>query len=173
MKKTDFSRKYKISDAVPTDPTMHRISLAVFAETLKSFLEENFAGAVKVDIHMNTKLECYASLSPEYVAYFCKLLLSYLHGKALLNVIVDCAQNELRVRFEIDREWLLDRRQTADLIRAARNARFDVTLSDCGLLLTREVNMNYVYSIYAISTDILRAKLHEIFFVGYVPDEDE
>ena len=174
MRKTEFTVKYKISDIEPTSIELHRISLTTFSDTIKSFIDGNFDGVADVKIKMTRGLECYVSLATQYVAHFCKLLLSYTYGKVYLSITIECNQNELVVRVEGDRNLGLDRRDMAELIRAARNARFAVTMGERGLILTRDVHMHYIYSIYAISTNVLEATLNEIFFSGYVePDNEE
>lgn len=167
MKKSEFTIKYKISDAVPTRLETNKISIRDFSKTLKKFLEDNFSGLATVEIEIHDKFDCNISVCADYVAYFCKLLLSYCHNKAFLKLTTRCTKEEYSIHIESDCSWPLTMLENADLVKSAKNAKFNAVLTDNGLLITSPVQTVTRYAVFAISSNILEDKLHEIFFCGY------
>lgn len=149
MEKQIFKKKYGIGDHVVENIGKCEIPVRDFADAIEEFLFKNFRGLVEVtgcDLPLDNII-----ISPEYVAFFFKELLSDIHGRGLLKIGMMKEDREYTLSFYMPKGVELDFYETNDLIRIARQAGFEVYFNDGTMDLTITLKESFSRSIYAIS----------------------
>ena len=70
MDKQEFTRTYKLSDAVPIDPSSRSIKGVEFAEAISEFINDNFQGIAGVDTDVKSNQP--VIICAEYIAFYFK-----------------------------------------------------------------------------------------------------
>ena len=168
MNAAEFKQSYRLSDALPMDPSARAMDAMGFAYALEEFLNGNFRGLLEVSCTANTGQK--VLVCPEYVAFYFKTLLTYVHGRIFLKIIIESTDKHLTVRVESDEPLPLTYEETNNLIRAARNGGLQVYMRDEGMFMTLRFSDAARHRLYAISLRDGRrsmlASLDEIFFCG-------
>lgn len=165
MKRSEFTKKHKLSPNVPTSLEATRISVSNFTKSISDFLNESFYGAVEIDVARALEENSFITIYSEYIAYFFKLLLTFLHGTEVLYIKMYCDENNMLV-IKIDSPGFKDmtREELYDIIRTARAARLSPCESADGFLLTAQMRGIEAVPLYARKSDTLLFELHKIFF---------
>lgn len=165
MKRSEFTKKHKLSQNLPTALDTTKISASNFAKSLSLFLNESFYGAVDIDVEGVLEENSFLVIYSEYVAYFFKLLLTFLHGTEILYIKMYCSENNTLV-IKIDSPGFknLTREEQYDVIRTARAARLSPNECADGFLLTVQLRAAEAIPLYARKSDTLLFELHKIFF---------
>lgn len=146
MTKSDFYKKYKLKDAKPRDPALHKIAIVDFARTLEKFTEEHFVGLAKINYDPE-ELDS-ITVSEEYSALFFKNLLANAGGRFFLNISIRREEEELLIHINppID---LSDLEVRSEIVKSARNAGFDLFEADGGIVLTTRAHKERFIGVYA------------------------
>ena len=166
MNKQEFIKQYKLSDAVPIDPSSKTITGAAFAEAISEFINDNFRGIAEVGADIKSTGS--VMICAEYTAFYFKTLLSFLHGRVYLNIKIFEDNDALRISISSDDDMPLTFEESNYLIKLARNAGMEIYPEG------KEIKLSLLYSdaarhgVYAISVAdgkrVLLGKFYEIFF---------
>lgn len=164
MKASDFERKYKISDSLPSETEMHTFSPRELSDALSSFFEDEFDGLVNV-IAQSEK-DGAVRIAEEYLAHFFKTLLRLLYGKRLLTLRLCVEVDSFCILATCEGGILVNRSELGTLFRDARNAGFEIERFPDGFRLSAPLLPRRDFALHAISEGItlLVAKLRKIFF---------
>ena len=165
MKRSEFTKKHNLSQNVPTTLEATRISVSNFAKSISDFLNGSFCGAVDVDVSRALEENSFIMIYSEHIAYFFKLLLTFLHGTEILYIKMYCNENNMLV-IKINSPGFKDmtREELYDIIRTARAAHLSPCESADGFLLTAQLRGIEAVPLYARKSDTLLFELHKIFF---------
>lgn len=167
MDKREFIEKYHFENATPFSPERFLIATDSFVEVLDDFLRKNFSELIelKSDIRNTKKI----SVSPEYTAFFFKLLLFYVRARAFVRVEALDLADEFGINITIDRPVELEMREECDIIKTARNAGYEFIPLEKGFSLRVKYTEEFRMRVYAKSLTVAQFfhSLNEIFFVGY------
>lgn len=162
-------------DAVPIDPAKRALPAEAFSAAVAEFLEDRFAGAVKVRVGAIS--HGFILVASEYVAAFFKRLLTDVYGRVLLNIEIDSDADKLYIRIGTEGGLPLTEKEERDLIRAARCCGFGIGLTEEGFSLYAELSPATIRRVYAISIAdgrrIMLGKFVEIFYQGEPLSADE
>lgn len=168
MKKTAFTEKHRISTEAPSRLVTSKVTVANFATSLHTFLEENFHGSVDIDSDAVLKINGFITLCPEYIAYFFKLVLVSLHGAHMLYVKMDFEdENKLVLRVESPGFADMSSEDFHEIVRAAGGTQFIPCSSEGGFVLKKSFKTSNILSLYSVSNTVMRDELYRIFFAGY------
>ena len=166
MNKQEFIKLYKLSDAVPIDPSGKTIKGAALAEAISEFINDNFKGVARVDA--DVKSTGSVMICAEYTAFYFKTLLSFLHGRVYMNMQILEDDHSLQIIISTDEDMPLTFEERRYLIKLARNAGMEIYPEG------KEIKLSLLYSdaarhgVYAISVAdgkrVLLGKFYEIFF---------
>lgn len=168
MIKTEFINKYKLSDAVPMDPTSRTVPAEAFAESLKEFMNDRFRGIARV--RTDTISAEAVLVSAEYAAHFFKTLLTYVYGRVFLNIDISCDRHGLVMLITSEEELPLTDTELRFLIKTARNAGMEIYPDERKIKLTLSFSKAALHRVYAVSVGdgkrVMLGKLNEIFYCG-------
>lgn len=166
MKRAEFKERYKIEDAMPLEPGSRSMHASSFSEAIEEFINNNFRGVAEVTTAVKTNES--VMVCKDYMAFYFKTLLSYIHGRVFLNILIESEEKRLVMRIDADEPLPLTYEEMNDVIRAARNARMQVYLSDNGMMLTLDYSAAARHRVYALSMrdgkGALLSAFGEIFF---------
>lgn len=165
MKKQAFYAKHRLTDAKPIDITRRPILAKDFADSVTDFLNSNFRGLVEVT-HEVPNVAFYVSISSDMAAYFLKLMLAYVNGESLLKVNISTPEEDLVVAITAEDALPYDFVDTNTLIRTAKNAGFDVTVTDNSIIMKSHLTLSAALRVYALNFSDMRYKLNELFYTG-------
>ena len=144
----DNKRAYmlKLEDKVPDSFTMNRMSSADFSNTLTSFLDEYFRGAI--DVVTDGCPFGSVLIAPEGAAYLIRLILKEVYGKYLVSASIILGQGDVRIKIK-HRERSLN----FDYItKIAKKSGFSILEdNDHTLILSAKVEPEKRLVLYAIS----------------------
>ncbi len=167
MERGEFLQKFRFENTTPFSPEKFLLNSDSFTDALGDFFKRNFSELIELssDIRIVKKI----SVSPEYTAFFFKLLLYYIRARAFVNVRVLDISDELGIIISIDRPVELSFRESTDIIKAARNAGYEIVPTESGYTLRVKYIEDYRLKVFArsISAPELLTALNEIFFIGY------
>ncbi|MBO5206383.1 MAG: hypothetical protein J6K44_00395 [Clostridia bacterium] len=173
MEKSEFEKRFKFENATPFSPEKYLLNTDGFAEALEDFFGKNFSELIELttDIRIAKKI----SVSPEYTAFFFKLMLYYIRARAFIRVAVLDLSDELCISITIDRPVELLLRESTDIIRAARNAGYEITPTESGYKLRVKYTEDYRMKVFARSCSVpeLLYALNEIFFINIKKSDDQ
>ena len=170
MTKEEFIKDYKLSDAMPIDPTLVLISAAGYGDAVKRFINDEFRGIARVE--GNLESQKYVFICTEYAAFFFKQMLADVYGRVLIDIKIKENKNHMEITLSSDEEIPLSERELRRLIKIARNAGMDFFIDGNTYRLTLAfvdtvTNRVYAISLYA-GERFMISKLSEIFHCGAV-----
>ena len=168
MTKTEFIEKYSISDTVPVDPSKKALPAAGLSSAISEFMECKFEGITKVICGKIPSMPII--ISAEYTAFFFKMLMTNLYGRAMLSFEISNDEKALNIFIKSDIALPLSDSNLRDLIRIARNAGFHITLSEKEIDLSVAFSPVAIHRVYTVSIldgkRIMLSKFVEIFSHG-------
>ena len=166
MNKQEFIKQFKLSDAVPVDPSSKSIRTEAFAEAISEFINDNFRGIAEVEAGVKSAHS--VMICAEYTAFYFKTLLSFLHGRVYLNIQISDDKDALKIKISSKEAMPLSFEESNYLIKLARNAGMEIYPEDREIRLTLCYSETALHGVYAISVAdgkrILIGKFCEIFF---------
>ncbi len=168
MRKTDFYSKYRISEVKPVDVARRTVSASDFAKATSEFLNGNFRGLCSVNSDISESGNIYIVVSEDGAAYFFKIMLSYIKADRYVDIDIKIVEDELRVSISSDGHLPFDKSDGLELIRLARQAGFNVNISDELMTLRTVANCSMTFKVYAVSRQRFASKYHEIFYTGII-----
>ena len=168
MEKNEFINEYQISDTHPIDPTLRTVPAEAFAMALKEFTYDRFRGIARVNCD---KISCESILiSAEYIAYFFRSLLSFVYGRAFINIDISTDKEYLIMIIGSDEALPITDKELRFLIKAARNAGMEFYLVDHKIKLKAAFSKAAIHRVYAISVgdgkQVMLNKFCEMFYCG-------
>lgn len=168
MERNNFIKQYQLSDALPTNPFLRSIPAEGFATAVEEFINDRFLGIARVelsDVSAQSVLIC-----AEYYAYFMKILLTFVYGRAFLTFNISSDKDNLIIEITSDREIPLTSSERASVIKAARNSGMEIYPDSNRITLVAPFKSSSYHKVYAISVfdgkRQMLAKLTEIFYCG-------
>ena len=165
MKKQAFYAKHKLTDAKPIDIMRRPIVAKDFADSVKDFLNSNFRGLIEVTHDVPVAL-FYVNISSDMAAYFMKLMLASANGEKMLKVNISTPEDCLVVTITSEGDLPFECDDANLLIRAARNAGFEIALEEHAFVLTTPLSLSKSLRVYAFSASNMYGKLNELFYTG-------
>ena len=168
MTKTEFIRKYSISDSVPVNPSKKAMPAAGLSSAIAEFMESRFEGVTEVicDKIPPTPI----IISAEYTAFFLKMLLTNLYGRAMLCFEIGKDENGIKIFIKSSTALPLSDGELRELIRIGRNAGFKVAPAEKEIALSVTFSPIAIHRVYTVSIldgkRIMLSKLAEIFYHG-------
>lgn len=164
MKASDFERKYKISDSLPSETEMHTFSPRELSDALSEFFEGEFDGLVTV-IAQSEK-DGAVRIAEEYLAHFFKSLLRLLYGIRLLTLRICASVDSFSIIATCEGGIFVNKTELGELFRDARNAGFEIERFPEGFKLSAPLLPRSDFALHAVFADrtLLVAKLRKIFF---------
>ncbi|MBQ8303059.1 MAG: hypothetical protein IJX97_05930 [Clostridia bacterium] len=170
MNKEKFIKDYKLSDAVPIDPTLVLICASGYGEAIRGFINDEFRGIARVEGDLESQK--YVFICTEYAAFFFKQMLADIYGRVLINIKIKENENNMEITISSEEEIPLSERELRRLIKIARNAGMDFFINGNTYRLTLAFVDTVTNRVYAISLydgeRIMLSKLSEIFHCGAV-----
>lgn len=163
MTKTDFYKKYKLGNTVPSDPMHRDIAVSDFLNTLKKFTDEYFSGLVSIS-SADAFDEC-ITVSEEYTALFFKNLLSHIGGRFVAVIVVLRVADRIHIKINLPLDPTeLEARSM--LVKSARAAGFEFYLEEGGILLRASLKKEKFIGVYAkrAARDNFKNAMQKIFF---------
>ncbi len=168
MTKGEFINQYKISNALPIDPSRKALPAEAFASAIAEFMEARFSGAAKVEcdrISAQSILVC-----AEYVAFFLKRLLTDIYGRVFLSLNLRSDDDGMHIVISSEEDLPLTESEMRELIRLARNGGFKVMTYSNAITLSVGFSPANLHRVYAVSIydgkRVMLGKLVEIFCHG-------
>ena len=149
MTKNDFIIKYGIADTTPIDPSHKELPAESLANGILDFMNGKFKGAVETSIDQISPRA--ATVCPDYMAYFFKILITAVHGREMIYLRIRTTAKNLIISIHLNSPVELDRLEERELIRAARNAGFEINLGHASLELSAKLGDASFRRVYAIS----------------------
>ena len=173
MEKSEFEKRYKFENATPFSPEKYLLNTDALSEALGDFFKKNFSELIELssDIRIAKKI----SVSAEYTAFFFKLLLYYIRARAFVQAKVLDLSDELCISIVIDRPVELLLRESTDIIKAARNAGYEIMPTETGYTLRVKYTEDYRMKVFARSCSApeLLYALNEIFFINFKKADEQ
>ena len=141
----------------PEDFSIRKFSCFDFFASVNSFIEHNFAGAIKIDFPESYR--GFLHISPRGFAYFISLLLSEIYGKSLVTVDVSASDTEVILNISY-KEKLKREKQITDV---AERSGFSVTHGDNTIILRTPVKLTQEAFVYAGDVLELINYFYEVF----------
>ena len=143
----------------PSDFTAKKFSCLDFFHSTESFIEHNFAGAIRVDFPETCK--GYINVSPLGFAYFIRVLLSDVYGTSVTIAHVTASDSELIMTVENASE-LKSYEKLAD---AARRSGFSVEKTDGNLIIRTPIKSTAEMFVYARDILLFINYYYEVFLM--------
>lgn len=148
-------KRYSIPE--PQDFSIRKISCLDFFNSTSAFIENNFAGAIKIDFPESYK--GFIHISPRGFAYFIFLLLSEIYGKSMVNVKIAASDSEITLK--IDSQIKIEHK--SQLIDTAVRSGFSVTEEENSLTLKTSLKLTQETFVYATDNLELINYYYEVF----------
>ena len=161
MDPVNFINAYSISDATPQRINKTVYTAISFALGTKEFIEENFRGLADVECEVSSNLSI--MISPEFVAYFFKKLLSFIYGKTFVKIRFFTDYTRLNLEITSHSPLPIARHDMNELVRQARNAGFDVYAADRSISITTPILKEAALTVYALPTDLGTRTIKQCF----------
>ena len=174
MNKQEFIKEYSIKDAMPIDPSLRVLPAEGVAEAIEEFIGERFRGVARAGSSVAT----YGGLlvCPDYLAYFFKALFTEIYGRCFIEINITNNDERLFIAAEVDGYIPISDVARRNLIKIARNAGAEVSLSERGISLSFRFEDAAIRRVYAISVNDGRhsmlSKLGELFYCGEELDSE-
>lgn len=174
MTKKEFIQYYSIADAEPIDPSRRALPAEAFSAALIEFMENRFPSVVRVScekISAQSVLLC-----AEYVAAFFKSLITYVYGRAVINIDIVTDNDHLILYITADGGLPITDSELRSLVKLARNGGFEFYLTGDSIKLTASFSPTAVRRVYAVNIvdgrGVMLGKLVEIFCYGDLINPD-
>lgn len=158
MGRIDLSR-LRVGDGVPSGYTRTEFSSSDVIKSLTTFSEEHFRGILSLEVVANDS--GLVMISADGFAFFLKLLLFRVFGRAEVKATVECERHAMHVTFDLCGVDI----ETKQLFEVAELSGFSVErLGDSVIRLTTEVKRTTALKIYAGDREALLRHLYAVFF---------
>ena len=156
----DLSR-LRIGNGVASDYTRTEFKSTDIIKSLCTFSEEHFRGILNVEIENNDS--GMITVAADGFAFFLKMLLYRVYGRAEVKATVNCERRAMHVTFDLCGIDI----DTAGLFEIAENSGFAVTvLGDSVFRLTTEVKRTSTLKVYASDAEAFLRYLYATFFIN-------
>ena len=160
MKNEKFVFKIKRNYAPePKDFSITKISCFDFVASTESFIEHNFAGAIRVNYP--EIINGYVQISAYGFAYFIRLLLSEIYGDSFTVATVFTDDKELKIKINTPSPL----RRINQLQDVAMRSGFSVTYENGELILGTPINISREVFVYADDVLKLINYYYEVFLM--------
>ena len=163
MKDFDRAPLTRLSKRTAAIPFPEDIYAHNLISSVKEFLHDNFRGLASLEIVSTDST--IIKISTEYLAYTLKLLLKAIDGRAFVDIKANVNHLGLELRFEVDKQISISRKEEALIFSAATNAGFELYPSKDGFILrTKAVQKQLPAYVYATSPERIKQVFVNIFF---------
>ncbi len=158
MGRIDLSR-LRIGNGVPSSYRRTECSTSDVIKSLTTFSEEHFRGILSLEVTAHESGQI--MIAADGFAFFLKLLLYRVFGRAEVKATVECERYAMHITFYLCGVDI----ETAQLFEVAEHSGFTVECcGDAVIRLTTEVKRSNVLMVYAGDQDVLLRHLYAVFF---------
>ena len=167
-KRSEFVIKYKFSSAEPLNPAFVTINAHDFTMAIRDFLLENFRGLIDIDTNIDNTKDIRVSL--EYVAFFLKTIIFYVHARRFIKISIESKKDWVEMLIDFGNDFVFEDNELRNIIIAVRNSGMHFSIKEDKFMIIAQYTDIPSYRIYALNPkDGYRRTLYslrEIFFCG-------
>ena len=161
MHKQEFIDGYRLSDKVPDNEVRTAAEVNILTGVIDDFLYANFKGAYSMEKVITE--DGYITVSMDYLAYFLRILLTDIYGRALLKIKAVSTAGKYQLEFSYGTIRLTEGEEL-ELSRIAETAGFKVSFYNSRVFILAELSYITASSLYAIPPESLRGVFSFCFF---------
>lgn len=155
----DLSR-LRIGNGVISDYSRVELKSSDLIKSLRTFADEHFRGIFSAEVLDNDS--GILTICPDGLAFFLKMLLFRVYGRAEVRATINCEREIMHVTFDL-RGVSID---TAGLFEIAERSGFEITILDDSVFrITTAVKRTSTLKVYAGDADVFLRHLYAVFFI--------
>ncbi len=153
--------RLRIGDGVISDYARTEFKSSDVIKSLVKFSEEHFRGILAVDVENNES--GLVNISADGLAFFLKMLLCRVYGRAEVKAAINCERRVMHVTFDLCGVDI----DTTGLFEIVEKSGFEVSLlSGTVFKISTEVKRTSVLKVYAGDAEMFLRHLYAIFFMN-------
>ena len=173
IRKSDFYKRYKISDARPLNISKHYVVVSSLADTLVDFLENEFMGLFDVNDEPIKDTNACVKVSEDFLAYFFKEFMGTIFGRDYLKIRFVLEDEIFKIIVRSDTHLPVTCDEMNCLTRIVHDTGLSIYIDNDIMILYSPVRRMTRRMLHSLSVNRFRQKLVEIFFTGGPPAWDE